>query len=238
MKKYSEICVDVYGNFAAFTIPYFKVERDTYPFPTPSACRGVLNAIYCKPKEFYYEITKIEVMKPIRTIQVQKNELNLKAEPSGIYKEGYHINPREPGKRNNTQRMTTYLVDVFYRIHANLVMREDAPPKINLRSLTEQFNRRVRDGKCFFQPYLGQSDCMCFFESPELNPNMIPIPVDDDYGLVLYDVFDITKDNSEKTLDTRKKTRNDCTYVTMFHCNMNHGVIDVPLWGSEGIIEV
>ena len=236
MKSYSEVCVDVFGDWAVFTNPAFKVERDTYLYPTPSACRGVLNAIYCKPKEFYYQITKIEIMSPIRTIQQQRNEVTVKANSNQVLKDGYFINPREPGKRNNTQRMTTYLVDVYYRIHANIVMQPNAPANINIRSLVSQFNRRVSQGKCFYQPYFGQTGCMCFFEEPNLD--MQPLDINDDYGPMLYDVFDITQDNSERTLDTRKNHAHNCTKVTMFHCKVEHGIINVPLWGSKEIIPV
>ena len=58
-----EIIVEVWGEFACFTQPYAKVERLTYAFPTPSAARGILSAIYNKPKEFYYQINRIEILK-------------------------------------------------------------------------------------------------------------------------------------------------------------------------------
>ena len=66
--KRSEVAVDVWGKIAMFTPPESKIERVSYSVPTPSACRGILCSIYLKPIEFYYEIKRIEVMKPIRTI--------------------------------------------------------------------------------------------------------------------------------------------------------------------------
>ena len=71
----AEVCVDVWGDFAMFTRPDSKVERVTYPVPTPSACRGILNAIYSKPNEFYYEVTQIDVMHPIRLMTLKRSQL-------------------------------------------------------------------------------------------------------------------------------------------------------------------
>ena len=61
-----KITIEVWGDFACFSAPYAKVERLTYPFPTPSAARGILSAIYMKPKEFRWQINRIEVLNPIR----------------------------------------------------------------------------------------------------------------------------------------------------------------------------
>ena len=68
-----EIVIEVWGDFACFTMPYAKVERLTYPFPTPSAARGILSAIYSKPKEFRWQVNRIEVLNPIRYISFKRN---------------------------------------------------------------------------------------------------------------------------------------------------------------------
>ena len=70
-----EITIEVWGDFACFSAPYAKVERLTYPFPTPSAARGILSAIYMKPKEFRWQINRIEVLNPIRYISFKRNEV-------------------------------------------------------------------------------------------------------------------------------------------------------------------
>ena len=69
------VSVDVWGDFACFTQSDAKVERVTYKIPTPSACRGILEAIYAKPAEFKYQITGIDVFNPIETISIKKNEV-------------------------------------------------------------------------------------------------------------------------------------------------------------------
>lgn len=68
-----EIEVEVWGDFACFSRPESKVERLSYPVITPSAARGILSAIYSKPVEFYWQVTRIEVLKPIRFISFKRN---------------------------------------------------------------------------------------------------------------------------------------------------------------------
>ena len=228
MRESCNIVVDVWGDFAMFTRPDSKVERVTYNFPTPSACRGILNAIYSKPKEFYYEIRRIEIMKPIRTISLKKNEVQSVAYAAKSMLPGYCINSDEC----RTQRMSTYLVDVYYRIHAELVLRDDAPDDITIKRLEDQFNRRVTKGKCFYQPALGNRECICNFSLPDLSVS--PISESRDFGITLYDVFDIRNNVPLDTSLMAQKTGNTCnTMVSFFDAKMRDGVIDVPAWDSN-----
>ena len=102
--------VTVWGQFACFTRSDARLNRISYDVPTPSACRGILEAIYCKPDEFWYEITEIRVLKPIRHIDVKKNEVKSKM----LVKNG-KIDPINVDEKR-TQRMTSYLADVKYTI--------------------------------------------------------------------------------------------------------------------------
>lgn len=226
-----EVVVDVWGDFAQFTRPDSKVERMTYNFPTPSACRGILNAIYSKPVEFYYEITQIDIMNPIRTISLKRNEIQDVANPSKVYDSDYQINP----DKCRTQRMCTYLTDVYYRIHAKIIKRDDASDGINIKSLESQFNKRVKNGKCFFQPALGTRECVCYFSFPD--NSRVPIHVDADFGVTLYDVFDI---RNNVPLDTRKKAQSagkTCKpMVSFFDAKMRDGIIKVPSWDSDELL--
>ena len=83
-----EIVIEVWGDFACFTMPYAKVERLTYPFPTPSAARGILSAIYSKPKEFRWQVNRIEVLNPIRYISFKRNEVKCTVSTKPIFTEG------------------------------------------------------------------------------------------------------------------------------------------------------
>lgn len=226
MPTKASICVDIWGDFAMFTRPESKVERNTYLAPTPSSIRGVLSAIYSKPVEFYYEITKIEVMNPIKTLRVKKNELK-SVVPSKTLPDDYHISPEE----DRTQRINTYLRDVYYRVTANIVMRDGLDSRINIASLVDQFTRRVRQGKCFYQPCLGTRECMCYFSLPDTTRQ--PLNITKDLGIMLYDVFDITRNDP---LDTRKKTYNNPTRVSFFNAKLIDGVMEIPEWSSDVLL--
>lgn len=73
-----EVVLDVWGDFACFSRPDGKVERPDLPVPTPSAVRGILSSIYSKPKEFYWQVSRIEVLNPIRYISFKRNEVKSK----------------------------------------------------------------------------------------------------------------------------------------------------------------
>lgn len=227
MQQYADVCIDVWGDWAMFTRPDSHVERATYPIPTPAACRGILSAIYNKPVEFYYEITQIDVMKPIRLMTLRRNEVNLKAKVSNArHQLDYFIDTA----KSRTQRMCTYIRDVYYRIHARIVVKENVESHVNLTSLVDQFQRRVKSGKCFYQPVLGTRECMCYFSLP--NNNMKPIDKSDVFGVILYDVFDIRK--SEPLIAGFKQGGK--TVPSFFNAVMEHGSIRVPLYESAEIL--
>ena len=227
MHRYENVCVDVWGDWAMFTRPDSHVERATYPIPTPAACRGILSAIYNKPAEFYYEITQIDVMKPIRLMTLKRNEVKSKVNVSDARnKPDYFINTAE----QRTQRMCTYVRDVYYRIHARIVIKNNVQAHVNLASLVDQFQRRVKSGKCFCQPALGTRECMCYFSLP--NDNMKPIDKSDVFGVVLYDVFDIRK--SDPLITGSKQSGK--TVPSFFNAVMSHGSIRVPLYESDEIL--
>lgn len=285
----NEIVVDVFGPFACFTQPHTKVERVSYDVPTPSACRGILNAIYCKPVEFYYQITKIEVMNPIRLINIKRNGVNQKAEignvqkfldiyknidekkelliqkndqmsalssdteskvKKGLLKEVKKIEKDLECLKQNavnaesktdlvidvssdkvrTQRNTFYLKDVYYRIHAKMVVLPGCKSHINEQTVTTQFNQRVKNGKCFYQPFLGTRECMCFFQEPDVNRK--PINENRELGIMLYDNFDI---RSNIPLNTQDKTG---SLTRSFYLpSLKNGIINVPDYESTSVLK-
>ena len=149
-----EITIEVWGDFACFSMPFAKVERLTYPFPTPSAARGVLSAIYMKPKEFRWQINRIEVLSPIRYISFKRNEVKCTVSLEPISTE-----------EERTQRQTVALRDVCYRIAASIVPRPAFAGRET--QLYEQALRRIRGGKCYFQPSLGLREFACYFEESD-----------------------------------------------------------------------
>lgn len=213
----SEIVMEVWGDFACFTRPESKVERLTYPVITPSAARGVFSAVYSKPKEFYWQIRRIEVLSPIRYMSFKRNEvINCKVG------KGSNMKPMLV-EDDRTQRQSVVLKDVRYRITAEIVKRESFSGTVE--QLVNQAKRRIEGGKCFFQPSLGTREFVCYFAPPSDDP-----PIDDslDLGLMLYDVFDL------HDFEVAKKVK---PFVTLFHAEMKNGIIEVPEFDSEDILK-
>lgn len=208
-----EIVIEVWGDFACFSAPYAKVERLTYPFPTPSAARGILSAIYMKPKEFRWQINRIEVLSPIRYISFKRNEVKSTTSTAPISTE-----------EERTQRQTVALQDVRYRIAASIVPQPAFVGKET--QLYEQALRRIRRGKCYFQPSLGLREFACYFE--ESDGSRSPISQSMDAGLMVYDLF------TPEDVEVTKKTN---IQMSLFHAVMENGVIQVPPYDSPEVLK-
>ena len=211
-----EMILEVWGDYACFSEPYAKVERLTYPFPTPSAVRGILSSIYSKPKEFYWQVNRIEVLSPIRYISFKRNEVKVTVSNKPIFTD-----------EERTQRQTVALKDVRYRFYASIVPRKEFQSQET--QLYEQAQRRIRAGKCFLQPSLGLREFVAYFE--EYDPaRHTQKPIDDnlDAGFMVYDVFDL------HDFSVRKKTQ---PKLSLFHAVMEHGVIEVPPYDSPEVLK-
>lgn len=208
------ITVEFWGDFAVFSPPFGKVERVSAPFPTPSAVRGMLSALYSKPVEFYWQVRKIEVLNPIAYISFKRNEL--KSTTRG--------DKPIVADEDRTQRQTVALRDVRYRVTASICPRPTFTG--SKQQLYEQALRRIRTGKCFMQPALGAREFVAYFEESDgMRP---PIPVDLDGGLCVYDIFDL------HDFSVRKKTK---TRLSLYHAVMKQGVIEVPPYDSPEVIK-
>lgn len=214
-----EIVLEVWGDFACFSPPYAKVERLTYPVPTPSAARGILSAIYSKGPEFYWQVTRIEVLNPIRYISFKRNEVkstvSIKSNPeqSILYTD-----------EDRTQRQTQALKNVRYRIAAVICPQPTYTGTVD--DLYHQALRRIRTGKTFYQPSLGLREFVCYFE--ESDGSRKPIEDSMDLGLMVYDVFDL------HDYEVRKKTQ---PRLSLYHAVMEHGVIHVPPYDSKEVLK-
>jgi len=154
-----------------------KVERVSYDVITPSAARGVLEAILWKPA-IRWHITQIDVLKPIRWESVRRNEV------------GAVMSPRTGGlfiEDERQQRAGLFLRDVAYTIHAYLEMTDKIGADDNLVKFEEMFRRRAEKGQCFHRPYLGCREFAADFEP--LNGKLpTPEPIDRDLGWMLHDI--------------------------------------------------
>jgi CRISPR-associated protein Cas5d len=173
------LAVKVWGELACFTRPEMKVERVTYPVPTPSAARGILEAIFWKP-EFIWTIHSVTILRPISYISMVRNEItsrqSLIAARSG---RAYFA------EEDRAQRHTLALRDVAYIIQANISLRPHA--RDPAAKYQDQFRRRVQRGQCFQQPYLGCREFVASFGPPDSRD--VPIPLTMDLGLMLYDLI-------------------------------------------------
>lgn len=146
MKTY---CLELTGDFACFTRPEMKVERVSYDVMTPSAARACFEAILWKPA-IRWHIRKIEVLKPIRWINLRRNEVASVVSTRNV----------ETTMRNGTsilslnieddrqQRAGLFLRDVAYRVHADLEVLPNAAPDNTPMKFQEMFERRASRGQC------------------------------------------------------------------------------------------
>jgi CRISPR-associated protein Cas5d len=164
--------IKVWGDYACFTRPEFKAERVTYPVMTPSAARGVLEAVMFKP-EMRWEIREIRVLNPVHQLTILRNEI----------KDKQGIKPLAIEDQRQ-QRMSMILKDVAYVITAQLALRPhaDAP----LAKYCEQFERRLLRGQCYHTPYLGTREFAADFA--EAAGDEPPAALAGELGPLLFDI--------------------------------------------------
>ena len=174
--------VKVWGDWACFTRPENKAERVSYDVMTPSAARGVLEAIFWKP-EFRWQVCEIWALKPIRHFSIVRNEVGNVASVRAAH--GWQDNDGHYyADTDRTQRHSLLLKDVSYLIRAEIVLAPHATdPVFKYR---DQFRRRVQRGQCHHMPYLGTREFSASFSPAE--GNEIPIPITGDLGRVLFDI--------------------------------------------------
>lgn len=168
------LAVKVTGEFACFTRPDLKVERMTYPCMTQSAARGILDCILWKP-EFKWYVRSIKVLRPVAFASIKRNEINTKQGTTPIYIE-----------ERRAQRSSIVLRDVAYIIEAS-IWQDSFDTKNPLKKYAEMFRRRVRQGQCFRQPFLGMREFSCQFMEPTESDSPIEdtIPI----GSMFYDMY-------------------------------------------------
>ena len=145
------------GKYACFTRPEMKVERVSYDVMTPSAARGILEAIHWKPA-IVWRIDRIHVLKRIQFQSIRRNEVGKKI-PTGSVRTAKNRGSIETLytkiEDDRQQRAATVLVNVEYAIEAHFDMTDEAGESDNVGKHLDTFNRRARNGQCFHQPCLG-----------------------------------------------------------------------------------
>ncbi len=202
--KSSYVHLRVWGDWACFTRPEMKVERVSYPVMTPSAARGILEAVYWEPQVFY-RVAAIRVVKRGRWSSIRRNEVQ---SVISIRNAGQWMKKPERvlsikaggGAPDGTQRNMLALREVEYIISAELrTTRLADPTKDPQVKYFIEFKRRAQLGKCFHRPALGMREFAADFEwvddpqdaleqrTAEVGANWRQS--EEDLGLMLYDVF-------------------------------------------------
>lgn len=210
------VSLRVWGNYALFSRPEMKVERVSYDVMTPSAARGILESIHWKP-EINWIVDRIHVLNPIRFDNVRRNELGGKLSIENVkkaMKDG--TSPVETFiESDRQQRASLLLRDVDYVIeaHFDVVSGDD-----NAGKHLDIFNRRVRKGQCFQQPYFGCREFPAKFGPIDDGIPSSTLTGEMDLGWMLHDI-DFENDRAPR----------------FFRAVMIDGIIDVPPWDGKEV---
>ena len=183
--------VKVWGDFALFSRPELKIERCSYDVMTPSAARGILDAIYWHPG-LKWVVDKIYVRKPIQFTSVRRNEVKSKVLASSVL-QAYNGGEKPlyiSSKEEIVQRASMLLCDVEYVIDAHFEMTERANATDNPGKFKDIIMRRLRRGECFHMPYFGCREFpahFCLWEEEKI-PTAYEDVEEKDLGLMLYDL--------------------------------------------------
>jgi CRISPR-associated protein Cas5d len=211
----------VSGDNACFTRPEMKVERVSYDVMTPSAARGILEAIHWKPA-IRWIVETIHVLKPIRFQSSRRNEVAHKMPVGAVRRamkacnlEGLALTVED----ERQQRASTMLVNVAYVIAARFELTDQAGPDDNAGKHLDVFNRRARRGQTFHQPCLGTREFPARFSLLEVD-TLRPQPIDEtrDLGFMLWDI-DHAGDRAS----------------LFFRAKLENGIVTVPPPGSPEI---
>ena len=216
------IRLHVWGERACYARPEMKVERVSYDVITPSAARGILEAIHWKPA-IRWHVDRIHVLKPIRFESIRRNEVGSKISPASVakaMKAGSTAGLFSCVDEDRQQRAATVLRDVDYVIEAHFELTDQAGADDTPGKHLDIFNRRARKGQCFHMPCLGVREFPASFGLLEADA-ALPVPDDPsladskDLGWMLHDI-DFAENMTPR----------------FFRARMENGVIDVPPWQS------
>ncbi|MFH7320149.1 type I-C CRISPR-associated protein Cas5c [Desulfurivibrio sp. D14AmB] len=203
------VSIRVWGDFACFTRPEMKVERVSYPIITPSAARGIFEAVFWEPQVFYI-IDAVRVVNKGRWVSFRRNEVTAQVSINSAgswMREPSRFSPIQAGggAADGTQRNMLALAGVEYILTAQVGLTElGRAGRHNLKTYRDEIERRAKKGKCFHRPALGVREFAADFDwepDPQaaLERRIAEIKPDGDWrhvwpeedlGFMLYDVFD------------------------------------------------
>ncbi|MCF3652537.1 type I-C CRISPR-associated protein Cas5c [Synoicihabitans lomoniglobus] len=232
------------GDFACFTRPEMKVERVSYDIITPSAARGIIEAIYWKP-QIRWIIDRIHVLKPIRFTNIRRNEVGAKASaPTAAAMNGDIV--VLPGiiaddPKTRQQRASTLLRDIAYVIEAHFDILdyrfERGGPELPANDCAgkhlDVFKRRARGGQCFHQPCLGNREFPARFSliedgDPLPACELPPEQLNKELGWMLHDLSYLPADKKAKDSFLTGRGKRVRTEPRFFHAQLENGIVTVP----------
>lgn len=191
------IKLHIWGDYACFTRPEMKVERVSYDAITPSAARGILEAIHWKPA-IRWVIDKIHVLQPVRFESIRRNEVGSKISANKIKTAIRNQSTQDlylvaDDSKERQQRASTVLRNVAYIIEAHFELTYLATDEDNEGKHLDIFNRRARKGQCFQQPCMGVREFPAYFtliepEEPLPESELTPEQLNRDLGWMLHDI--------------------------------------------------
>lgn len=226
------ISLHVWGDYACFTRPELKSERMSYEIMTPSAARGILSAIYWKP-EFKWVIDRIHVLKPIRFMQVRRNELGSKMviPPSDVMSGTKAAFLGQFIEKDRQQRAATILRDVSYVIDAHVEIVTATEGVNDVAKHLEIFKRRAEQGQCFHSPCMGNREFPAMFE---LIKDASAMPLSElpqnqknrSFGLMLHDM--VYRDDKKGKVICAHTGKKQTAEARFFMAELVDGVLHVP----------
>lgn len=216
------VSLEVWGDFACFSRPEMKVERVSYDIITPSAARGLIEAIYFHPG-LRYQVDRIRVCSPIHFTNLRRNEVKAIANArtaKTVMEKGsgeFYL----AASQEIQQRAALLLRDVHYVIDAHFEMTDRAAPSDNPGKFQDILKRRMQRGQFYHQPYFGCREFPAQFKPcTEIPPCPEELKGERDLGWMLYDMDYSNPENIQPRF---------------FRAVLRDGVLEVPPWDSEEV---
>ncbi len=215
------ISVEVWGEYALFSRPELKTERVSYDVMTPSAARGLLDAIMWHPG-LKWVVDSIHVCAPIRFTNIRRNEVKdtvSARKAQSVMEKGGELYLATP--ESIQQRAAMVLRDVHYVIDAHFEMTQRASPTDNPGKFQEMMRRRVEKGQFYHQPCFGVREFPAHFKPcTQLPPCPEELKGEKDLGWMLLDM-----DYSDPENITPH----------FFRATLRDGVLEVPPMYAEEV---
>lgn len=215
------ISVEVWGAYALFSRPELKTERVSYDVMTPSAARGLLDAIFWHPG-LTWRVDRIHVCAPIRFTNIRRNEVKdtiSARKAQSVMEKGGELYLATP--ESIQQRAAMVLRDVHYVIDAHFEMTQRASPTDNPGKFQEMMRRRVEKGQFYHQPCFGVREFPAHFKPcTQLPPCPEELKGEKDLGWMLLDM-----DYSDPENITPH----------FFRATLRDGVLEVPPMYAEEV---